>query len=72
MQIGTAYLPSSEAAPGISAPMAALVPLLATAEQQGRRDFSPFWVGQAALLAREIPAEALTRGLAEVALGRLR
>jgi len=65
--------PISGAVPGFPAPMAALAPLRAAAEQQqGSRNFPPLWAGQAASLAREIPGEALTRTLAETALERLR
>jgi nitronate monooxygenase len=52
--------------------MLALAPLRRKAEQQGSREFSPHWAGQAAPLGREMPAEALTRALAEAALKRFR
>jgi nitronate monooxygenase len=52
--------------------MLALAPLRRKAEQQGSREFSPQWAGQAAPLGREMPAEALTRALAEAALTRFR
>lgn len=47
-------------------PLAAthLAPLRAWAESQGRDDFTPLWAGQAAPLARAMPAAELTRALA--------
>ncbi len=47
-------------------PLAAthLAPLRAWAEAQGRDDFTPLWAGQAAPLARVMPAAELTRALA--------
>jgi nitronate monooxygenase len=59
-------------APDFPTPMLALGPLRRKAEQQGSREFSSHWAGQAAPLGREIPAEALTRALAEAALERFR
>jgi nitronate monooxygenase len=50
--------------------MLTLAPLRRKAEQQGSREFSPHWAGQAAPLGREMPAEALTRALVEAALTR--
>jgi nitronate monooxygenase len=58
--------------PDFPTPMLALAPLRRRAEQQGNREFSPHWAGQAAPLGREMPAEALTRALAEEALKRFR
>jgi nitronate monooxygenase len=58
--------------PDFPTPMLALAPLRRKAEQQGSREFSPHWAGQAAPLGREVPAEALTRALAEAALKRFR
>jgi len=58
--------------PDFPTAMLALAPLRKKAEQQGSREFSPHWAGQAAPLGREMPAEALTRTLAESALERLR
>jgi nitronate monooxygenase len=58
--------------PEFPTPMLALAPLRRTAEQQGSREFSSHWAGQAAPLGREMPAEALTRALAETALTRFR
>jgi nitronate monooxygenase len=56
--------------PDFPTPMLTLAPLRRKAEQQGSREFSPYWAGQAAPLGREMPAEALTRALAEAALER--
>ena len=65
--------PISGAVPGFPVPMAALAPLRAAAEQKQRSsDFSPLWMGQEASLAQEMPGEALTRALAEMALERVR
>ena len=58
--------------PDFPTPMLALAPLRRKAEQQGSREFSPHWAGQAAPLGREMPAEALTRALAEATLKRFR
>jgi len=46
----------------------ALAPLRAAAEKQGRGDFTPMWAGQAAPLARALPARALTEHLARETL----
>lgn len=58
--------------PDFPTPMLALAPWRKKAEQRGSREFSAHWAGQAALLGREMPAEALTRALAEAALNRFR
>jgi nitronate monooxygenase len=58
--------------PDFPTPMLALAPLRRKMEQQGSREFSPHWAGQAAPLGREMPAEALTRALAEAALEQFR
>jgi nitronate monooxygenase len=50
---------------------AALAPLRAKAEKVGSGDFSPLWSGQAAPLARELPAGELTKRLAAETLERL-
>jgi nitronate monooxygenase len=49
----------------------ALLPLRAAAEQAGDTSFTSLWSGQAAPLARELPAGELTRTLAAAALRRL-
>ena len=64
--------PMSDAAPEFPLAMAAVMPLRAQAEAAGSSDFSPLWSGQAAPLAREMPAGDLTRHLAEAALAHLR
>jgi nitronate monooxygenase len=50
----------------------ALLPLRAAAEQTGDTSFTSLWSGQAAGLARALPAGDLTRSLAAAALERLR
>jgi nitronate monooxygenase len=49
----------------------ALAPLKAKAEQGGAGDFSNLWSGQAARLAKPLPAGELTHKLAQDALARL-
>lgn len=56
--------PISAAAPAFPLATAALAPLRAKAEAQGRGDFSPLWSGQNASGCQEIPAAQLTRALA--------
>jgi nitronate monooxygenase len=51
------------AAPPFPYASAALAPLRTMAEAEGRGDYSPMWAGQAAALAREIPAAMLTAQL---------
>jgi nitronate monooxygenase len=51
--------PWSEASPDFPFPMGELLPLRAAAEQNGSTDFTPLWSGQAAALAREMPAKML-------------
>ena len=51
-------------APAFPFAVAALAPLRARAEAQGRGDFSPLWSGQNPEGCREIPAAELTRSLA--------
>lgn len=58
--------PISAAAPAFPQATAALAPLKAAAEAQGRDDFSTLWSGQNATGCREIPAAALTRQLASL------
>ena len=58
--------------PDFPTAMLAVTPLRRKAEQQGSREFSPHWAGQAAPLGKEMPAEALTRALVEAALERFR
>jgi nitronate monooxygenase len=56
--------PLSDAPPAFPLATAALAPLKAAAEKQGRDDFSTLWSGQNATGCREIPAAQLTRELA--------
>lgn len=58
----------SDAAPEFPLAGGALAPLRAATEPAGSRDFMSLWAGQAAALAREMPAEELTRTLAREAL----
>jgi NAD(P)H-dependent flavin oxidoreductase YrpB (nitropropane dioxygenase family) len=51
--------PWSDAAPDCPLPMGELPSLRAAAEQNGSTDFTPLWSGQAAALAREMPAKML-------------
>ncbi|MDT8758881.1 nitronate monooxygenase family protein [Sphingomonas psychrotolerans] len=64
--------PISSIAPAFPHAATALAPLRAAAEADGRGDYSPLWAGQGAALARPMPAETLTRALAEEALATLR
>jgi nitronate monooxygenase len=63
--------PLSDDAPAFPLAGGALAPLRAKAEANGDGSFSNLWSGQAARLARPMPAGALTRALAEQALARL-
>ncbi|WP_287879250.1 nitronate monooxygenase [Aquitalea sp.] len=56
--------PRHPAAPAFPLASAALAPLRAAAEAQGRDDFSPLWCGQNASGCHAIPAAQLTRQLA--------
>lgn len=60
--------PMSAAAPAFPLAAAAVAPLRAAAEKAGSGDFSPLWSGQAAALARAMPAGELTRVLWEEAV----
>jgi nitronate monooxygenase len=64
--------PISDAAPDFPLPMGELPLLRAQAEQQGSSDFTPLWSGQAAPLATEMPAKALTLKLAKDAIERFK
>jgi nitronate monooxygenase len=57
--------PLSSAAPAFPTAGAALAPLRAVTEKEGRPDFSNMWAGQAAALSREMSSAALTRYLVE-------
>jgi nitronate monooxygenase len=56
--------PISPAAPAFPLAVAAMAPLRAKAEAQGRSDFSPLWAGQNTSGCKAVPAAQLTRELA--------
>jgi nitronate monooxygenase len=56
--------PLNALAPAFPLAAAAILPLRARAEAQGKGDFSPLWCGENASGCKEIPAAALTRELA--------
>jgi len=56
--------PISDLAPEFPLASAAVAPLRAAAEAQGRGDFSPLWAGQNATACRAIGASDVTRALA--------
>ncbi len=60
--------PLNPAAPAFPQASAALAPLRAAAEARGSGDFSPLWAGEAAGLAREMDAGALTETIWREAL----
>ncbi len=64
--------PISPDAPAFPHAAAALAPLKAAAEKQGRVDFTNLWAGQAVGMGREVPAAELTRSLASAALAKMR
>lgn len=61
--------PMNDAVPAFPHGAGAVAPLRAAAEKAGSGDFSPLWSGQAAALAREMPAGEMTRVLWEEAKG---
>jgi nitronate monooxygenase len=63
--------PLSPDAPAFPSASGALAPLKGKAEAAGSGDFSNFWSGQAARLAKKMPAKELTLQLAQDALARL-
>ncbi|MDE1147838.1 MAG: nitronate monooxygenase family protein [Azospirillaceae bacterium] len=63
--------PLSSAPPAFPTAGGALIPLRTKAEAAGHGDFTNQWSGQAARLAKALPAGELTRVLAEEALARL-
>jgi nitronate monooxygenase len=63
--------PISPDAPAFPNASRALAPIKAKAEAQGVGDFSNLWSGQAARLAKHLPARDLTLALAEDALARI-
>lgn len=56
--------PLNDAAPSFPLAAAAIAPLRARAESEGRSDFSPLWAGQNGIACREMSAALLTRELA--------
>jgi len=58
----------NDAAPPFPYASAALAPLRAKAEAEGRGDYSPLWAGQGVRFARDEPAADLTRRLGAAAL----
>ncbi len=60
--------PMAADAPAFPTAAPAWAPLRAKAEAGCSGDFTPLWAGQAAALGREMPADALTRKLAEEAM----
>src|SRR5262249_14075795 len=64
--------PMPDAAPDFPLPLGALLPLISHAEQRDIYDFTPLWSGEAAPLARDLPAQRLTTELAKGALERFR
>jgi nitronate monooxygenase len=60
--------PLNAAVPEFPRAAEALGPLRTRAESIGSGDFSPLWAGQAAAMAQEIPAGALTKMLADQAV----
>ncbi len=64
--------PISENVPDFPLASTALGPLRSRAEAAGSSDFTPLWSGQAARLARELPAAELTKRLAIETLDKLR
>lgn len=63
--------PLSDLAPSFPLAGGALMPLRAKSEPAGSSDFSNMWSGQAARLAKELPAGELTKHLAQEALAKL-
>jgi nitronate monooxygenase len=56
--------PLNDAAPAFPLATAAIAPLRAAAEAQGRNDFTPLWAGQNTSGCRAVAAAELTRALA--------
>lgn len=63
--------PMSALAPRFPLAGGALMPLRAITDPQGNSDFSNLWAGQALRLGKAMPAEQLTREIAERALAQL-
>ena len=62
----------SDATPDFPLPLRALLPLTSLAEKRAINDFTPLWSGEAAALARNLPAQRLTVELAKGAIERFR
>jgi nitronate monooxygenase len=63
--------PMSDETPAFPLAGGALAPLRSKAEAHGRTDFTNLWSGQASRLAKAMPAETLTREIADLALARM-
>jgi len=64
--------PMSDLAPRFPLAGGALMPLRAITDPQGNSDFTNMWSGQALRLGKAMPAEQLTRAIAEQALAQLK
>jgi len=64
--------PMSELAPRFPLAGGALMPLRAITDAQGNSDFSNLWSGQALRLGKHMPAEQLTRHIADKALAQIK
>lgn len=64
--------PMSDLAPRFPLAGGALMPLRAITDPQGNSDFTNLWSGQALRLGKAMPAEQLTRAIAEQALALLK
>ncbi len=64
--------PISPDAPAFPLAAGALAPIRAAAEAKGSSDLTSLWSGQAASLARDMPAAELTRKLVQEALDRVK
>ncbi|EJN39963.1 2-nitropropane dioxygenase-like enzyme [Pseudomonas sp. GM84] len=64
--------PMSDLAPRFPLAGGALMPIRAITDPQGNSDFSNLWSGQALRLGKAMPAEQLTRAIAEQALAQLK
>jgi len=64
--------PMSDLAPRFPLAGGALMPLRAITDPQGNSEFTNLWSGQALRLGKAMPAEQLTRAIAEQALAQLK
>jgi nitronate monooxygenase len=67
----TREVESFSGVPAFPLAMPVLAPLRAEAERQGRTEFSAFWAGETASLARNMPARAMTQLLVEGGLRQM-